>query len=45
MIAIALDVADLAVLQVDLYAAAAGAHVAGRALDLIADAGRGVDKG
>ena len=35
MIAVALDVADLAVFQVDLDPATAGAHVAGRGLDLV----------
>ena len=40
---VALDVADAAVLQVHFDAAAAGAHVAGRVLDLVGDARRGVD--
>ena len=35
MVAVALDVADLAVLQVHANAAAAGAHVAGGGLDLV----------
>ncbi len=43
MIAIALDVADAAVLQMDFDAAAAGAHVAGRVFDLVGHLGRGVD--
>ena len=37
MVAIALDIAKRAVFQMDLDAAAAGAHVAGRVGDLIAD--------
>src|SRR3546814_4375216 len=43
MVGIALQVADLAVLQVDVDAAAAGAHVAGRLLDLVCDLRAGVD--
>src|SRR5258708_32077778 len=35
VVAVALDVADAAILEMDLDAAAAGAHVAGRVLDLI----------
>jgi hypothetical protein len=37
MIAVALDVADLAVPDVDVDAAAAGAHVARGLADLVAD--------
>ena len=43
VIAVAFDVADGAVLQMHLDAAAARAHVAGGALDLVVDLGRGVD--
>ncbi len=35
MVPVALDVADAAILQMDLDAAAAGAHVAGREFDLV----------
>ena len=42
---VALDVADAAVLQPHLDAAAAGAHVAGGGLDLVAGRGRRVDRG
>src|SRR3546814_2541314 len=43
MVGIALQVADLAVLQVDVDAAAAGAHVAGRLLDLVCNLRAGID--
>jgi hypothetical protein len=43
MIAVAGDVADLPVLDVDIDAAPAGAHVAGGLADLVADHGRGFD--
>ena len=43
VVAVAFDVADGAVAQVHLDAAAAGAHVAGRVLDVVADRRRGVD--
>src|SRR3954447_10255341 len=43
MARITLDKADAAVLQVHFDAAAACAHVAGRVLDLIGNARRGVD--
>ena len=35
MVAVALDIAELAVLEMDFDAAAAGAHVAGRVGDLV----------
>ncbi len=43
MIAVAFDVADGAVAQMHVDAAPAGAHVAGRGLNLVADRRRGVD--
>ncbi len=43
VVAVALDVADAAILQMHFDAAAAGAHVAGRGLDLVGDLGRVVD--
>ena len=43
MILVAVDVADLAVLDVHVDAAAAGAHVAGGLGDAVGDAWRGVD--
>ncbi len=43
VVAVALDVADLAVPEMHLDAAAAGAHVAGRGLDLVGDRRRRVD--
>ena len=43
MVAVALDVTDLAVTKMNIYAAAAGAHVAGRLPDLVTDMGGGVD--
>ena len=43
MVAVALDVADLAVTKMNIDAAAAGAHVAGRLPDLVTDMGGGVD--
>src|SRR5437763_16792092 len=44
MIAIAFDIFDGAVLEIDLYPAAAGAHVAGGGLDLVPGLGRSVDQ-
>ncbi len=44
VVAVALDVADPAVLEVHFDAAAAGAHVAGGGLDLVRDRRRGVDR-
>ena len=43
VVAVALDVADAAVLQMDFDPAAAGAHVAGRVFDLVGYLGRGID--
>ena len=43
VVAVALDVANLAVLQVHLDAATAGAHVAGRGLDLVVHRRRQID--
>src|SRR3546814_19130507 len=43
MVGIALQIADLAVLEVDVDAAAAGAHVAGGLLDLVGNFRAGVD--
>jgi hypothetical protein len=43
VIAVALDVADAAILQMDFDAAATGAHVAGCAFDLVRHLGRRVD--
>ena len=43
MIAVAFDVADAAILQMDFDPAAAGAHIAGRAFDLVGYFGRGID--
>jgi hypothetical protein len=37
MVAVALDVADLAVLEMDVDATAAGAHIAGGLADLVGD--------
>src|SRR3546814_14046458 len=42
MVGIALQIADLAVLEVDVDAAAAGAHVAGGLLDLVGNFRAGV---
>jgi hypothetical protein len=44
VVAVALDVADAAVLQVHFDAAAAGAHVAGRGLDLVGDRRRQIER-
>ena len=43
MVLVAVDVADLAVLDVDVDAAAAGAHVAGGLGDAVGDVRRGID--
>jgi hypothetical protein len=43
MIGIALDVAQLAITQMHLDAAAAGAHVTGGVLDFVRNFGRGVN--
>ena len=43
MIAVAFDIADLAVTKMNIDAAATGTHVAGRLPDLVTDMGGGVD--
>jgi len=37
VVAVALDIADCAILEMDIDAATAGAHVAGRFLDFVGD--------
>ena len=43
MVAVALDIADLAIAKMHIDAASAGAHVAGGLPDLVTDGGGGID--